>query len=119
MTAAQGEGLVLCLVGPCRLAVAAVAVGAITEDDGAAPWAGRLFALPPAPATARRVLQLAQGPLAVDEVTVEHQPCTVLPVPVALGPRARAGVRGFALLADTLWPVLDPAGVARLLEPSP
>lgn len=114
--AAEIEGLVVCKVGDERLAFAAASVGHITDwavGDVPVPHARAAFALPPA--NGRRIEDRA-ATLVVDSLEVSSDPVSLMPVPTMLVGAVGGALRGFALLAGQLYPVLGVAEFSAWLS---
>lgn len=100
------EGVVLCRVGPHRLAVHAQEVTAFDAFDGTAPYAGAGFdAGLQAPGDAR-VLRHHATRLAVDSVEVRAEQLPLLAVPSVMAGVWGGALAGFVETAGALWPVV-------------
>ncbi len=114
--AAQIEGLVVCRVGDERLAFAAASVGQITDwavGDVPAPHARTAFALPIA--NGRRI-EDRRATLVVDSLEIASDAVPLMPVPAMLVGAVGGALRGFAVLAGQLYPVLAVAEFAAWLS---
>lgn len=111
----QVSGLLLCRVGPHRLAFPAGQVLSIESSIAGVnfPHAREAFDLAAAPG---RVL-LTEGGEAVTVDTLEVHPdlATLLPAPRMLGGGAGGSLRGFVAVRDHLWPLHNLIGFARYL----
>jgi hypothetical protein len=111
----QVEGVVLCRVGPHRLAVLAGEIGVVELPSGDAPYAGRLFDAGASSPAEARLLRHETSSMVVDTLEVHGERLVLFPVPKVLGLLVGGALRGFVLAQGALWPVVSlPALSAHL-----
>ncbi|MFZ5471342.1 MAG: protein CrdC [Myxococcota bacterium] len=104
----QVAGLVLCRVGPARLAFLATEVTALDSARGrqTEPRSGR-----------PKVLIAPTGEAVwVDSLEIQPDTFALLPTPSLLAGGAGGALRGFVSLGTQLWPVLDLQAYARFVH---
>lgn len=102
------EGLVLCRVGPDRLALRARDVTAFEVPQGSAPYAGTDFTPGAQAPSDARLLRYHDTSMVVDSVEVHSERLTLLAVPTVLRQAAWGGALcGFVEAGGLLWPVLS------------
>lgn len=104
--AAAIDGLVVCRVGPERIAFAAASITQIADwaiGDVPSPHARTAFALPIA--NGRRI-EDQKHTLVVDSLEIASDPVPLLPVPTMLLGAVGGALRGFAVVGAELFPVL-------------
>jgi hypothetical protein len=110
------SGVVLCQVGPWRLAVEAQEVEDISAAAPGTPWAGHCFASGVEPAAEARALRGAGGAVSVDTLEVRPEVETRYRVPPMLTALPRGLLTGFVTVEGLLWPVVSLAALHRALE---
>ena len=115
VAADQVSGLLLCRVGPHRLAFPAGQVLSIESSlpGTAFPHARSAFDLQAEPG--RVLLTEAGEAVTVDSLEVHPDQVTLMPAPRMLAAGAGGSLRGFVAVRDQLWPLHNLIGFARYL----
>lgn len=116
MSSRRVDGVVLCRVGPDRLAVACDDVDGIVEAEGPSLDVAAAFSGTAVGGEGRALLCAGQL-LRVDSTDVVATPgLQVLPVPGAVGGAAGGALFGFVELGGALWPLVSAFELLRYLE---